>query len=246
MHRSIAVLVLVCGLVSAAAARPLTVGVRGGSSIPNLRDRGGNERSTGFSSRLAAEFGAFAEAGLTRSLSLVAEIDYAGQGGKRDGLQPIPFDIEGMPSGIYYAEFHNTAKLVYLEVPLLARLRFGGGRHLYADLGPYVGWLLSAKSVTEGRSPVFMDAAGTQPVTEPQDFGATVNDKGDLHTFNWGFQGGIGATRPLGRGSIGLDLRAGLGFADIQKNTAESGRNSTGNLVVAVTYGLPLGDAPAR
>ena len=43
MLRALQVFLLSCGLVSLASAGPLTVGLRAGSSIPDLRDNGGND-----------------------------------------------------------------------------------------------------------------------------------------------------------------------------------------------------------
>ena len=58
MTRLCQTFLLLCCPSAIAQGGEVTVGVRGGSSIPNLRDNGGNDVSKGWSSRLAASFGA--------------------------------------------------------------------------------------------------------------------------------------------------------------------------------------------
>ena len=61
MRRFLSVPLLSALLVTAASAAPITLGIHGGSSIPDLRDNGGNELSSGWSSRLAPSYGVSAE-----------------------------------------------------------------------------------------------------------------------------------------------------------------------------------------
>jgi hypothetical protein len=256
MLRVLRVFVLSCCLASAASAGPLTVGLRAGSSIPDLRDNGGNDLSKGWSSRVAPYFGAFAELQVTPAFSVQAEVDYAAQGGKKDGLQPIITDLSalGAPADLtLYARFKNTAKLDYLEIPVLAKYHFGPANRLFVGAGPYVGFLLSAKTVTSGQSSIYLDPQGAQPLVfpqgspyegqpiPPQDFGATTDGKADLHAFNWGVQAGVGCALPAGPGVASLELRGGLGLANLQKDTATNGKNVTGNLVIALGYGMRFG-----
>jgi hypothetical protein len=256
MSRLLQAFALSCCLVSAASAGTVTFGAHAGSSIPNLRDNGGNELSEGWSSRVAPYFGAYADVTVTPTFSVQAEVNYAAQGGKKDGLQPIITDTSQLPvppGTPLYARFKNVAKLDYIEIPVLAKFHFGAARRLFVDLGPYVGILISAKTVTSGTSSIYLDARGDQVLTlpdgppyfgaevPPQDFGATTDGKADLHTFSWGIQGGAGVSQALGPGTASLEVRGGVGLANIQKDTATNGKNSTGNLVVALGYSLPMG-----
>ncbi len=247
-------LVLVAVLSSLAAvpalSGPLTLGVRGGSSIPDLRDNSsGNDFSSGWSTRVAPYFGMIADWGLRGSWSLQAEVNWASQGGRRNGMQRVEdSQLEALVGGQpLYARFDNVAKLDYIEVPLLLKYTLGGPRGLSLMAGPYAGLLISAKTVTSGTSTVYMDKGGTQPVLMPPtseplvvDFDAVTDNKSDLHEFNWGVQAGVGAARRLGIGQVTLDVRAGLGLANIQKDTATNGKNSTGNVVIAAGYSLPI------
>lgn len=226
---------------SLATAAPLSLGVRAGSSIPNLRDNGGNELSSGWSSRIAPYAAMFADWPLGGPFSLQAEIAYAPQGGKKNGLQPVTDPRITMLAGsTVYARFDDEARLDYIEVPLLLQYRLGGPHGQRIVAGPYVGFLVSAKQVTRGTSAIYADKAGTQPLPLPEvDLGAITDTKSDLHAFNWGVQAGLGASRRTGIGELTLDVRAGLGFANLQRDRA-NGENVTGNLVIALGYALPI------
>jgi hypothetical protein len=250
MPKTLLAFALSLTLASAAAAGPVTVGVRAGSSIPNLRAGSDDPISNGWSSRVAPYFGVLADFGITPAFSIQAEVDYAAQGGKRDGMQPVMADLSslGVPPGtMLYANYHSVARLDYIEIPVLATWHFGSARRFFVNGGPFAGFLLSATNETSGTSPLYLDATGTQPVLDQfgnpvsGDFNASTDAKGDLNTFNWGFQGGVGFEQPLGSGALEIDVRGGLGLADLQKDTAANGKNTTGSLVVALGYTRRLG-----
>ncbi len=244
MLKLVQVLVLSCALAASAAAAPLSLSFHGGSSMPNLRDHGGNEFSGGWSSRVGAFFGVGAEMRIAGPWSMTAEVNYSAQGGKKNGVQAVA--VPGIPLTLY-GDFKNTAKLDYVEVPLLARCDVAPGGRSFLELGPYVGFLLSAKNVTSGSGPVYLDAQRTQPVTDELgnpvvvDFGGTTDNKSSLHSMNWGLQAGIGGRQPLGPGALLLEVRGELGLMNLQKHPEVDGRNGTGALILAFGYVLPLG-----
>ncbi|MFI5372382.1 MAG: porin family protein [Candidatus Eisenbacteria bacterium] len=235
---------LSCVIVVTARAGGLIAGVHAGSSIPDLRDNGGGDLSSGYSSRVAPFFGAFAEKSYTPAFSLRAEVNYAAQGGKREGMQPLQDASQfGAPPGTtLYANFKTVAKLDYLEIPVLARYHFGGLPGLFVNGGPYAGFLLSTKTETSGSSEVYLDPQGQMPANPgtSYSFDATTDNKSDLNTFNWGVQAGAGYTHPVGTGTASLEVRGGLGLMNIQKDSA-NGKNSTGVLVIAAGYGWAVG-----
>ena len=244
-------LALLCAALAAPAlAAPVRVGLHAGSSIPNLHAGDNNPISTGWSSRVAFAFGLFAEYQVSSSFAIQPEINYAPQGGQRNGAQPVTFDASafGLPPGTpLYASYDNTADIDYLEIPVLAKYWIGSAHQLYADFGPYVGFLLTAKNVSKGTSQLYYDQALTQPVENPPgtplppvDFGATTDVKSELRSYNWGIQGGVGYGHSLGAGRIELDLRGGYGLMNVQKDTAANGKNNTGSLVVSLGYAVPV------
>lgn len=123
------------------AAAPLTLGVRAGSSIPNLRDRGGNELSSGGSSRVAPYAAMSAGWPLGGRLSLQAEVAYAAQGGQKNGLQPVTDPRVTLLAGsTVYARFDDDARLDDIEIPLpLPDVDLGAITDTKSDLHTFTG-----------------------------------------------------------------------------------------------------------
>ena len=225
-------------------AQEINVGIKGGLSIPQLS--GGNtEQSQGYTTRLGPDFGVFGNITLPLNFSLQLEVLYASQGGKKTGIQSIdPSSISApLPPGTsLYADFSNEAVLNYLEIPLIAKYSFSftGGFTVYVDAGPYVGFLLNAKTITKGTSSIYVDKNRT-PLTingyplPPQDFDQTTGITSDIKTMNSGITGGIGASSQILNGEIILDIRGTYGLTNIQKSSL-NGQNNTGSLVFTLGY----------
>ena len=249
---------LFAGIVMALLAAPISaqddaktyIGFKGGVSIPQLSGGDDNELSRDFKSRVAPNFGGFVDIGITRRFSVQPEINYAGQGGKRVGIQPVTQPIPGLPAlppgFFYYGDFKNTAKLTYIEVPVLAKYKFGDSdkTRLYLDGGPFYGRLISAKTETEGSSTLYLDRDGRTPVLLPPNgtplppisFDATTDIKNDVNSNNIGVTGGGGVEIPFGKNYLQFDVRVSRGFRNIQKDTAANGSSKTGNIVISIGY----------
>ncbi|MDH3493089.1 MAG: PorT family protein [Acidobacteriota bacterium] len=226
------------------------VGFKGGVSIPQLSGGQDNELSRDFKSRVAPNFGVFADVGVNKSFSVQAELNYAGQGGKRTGIQPVTQPIPGLPplppGAFYYGDFKNTAELTYIEVPVLAKYKFGDSAkpRFYVNAGPYYGRLISAKTKTAGSSTLFLDRDGRIPILLPPNgaplppipFDATTDIKNDVNSNNFGITGGGGYEIPFGKNYLQFDVRVSRGFLSIQRDTAANGNSKTGNIVVSVGY----------
>jgi len=230
------------------------IGIQGGLSVPNLSG-GNNEVSEGYSSRLAPNFGITAEFGITDNFSIQPEINFDGQGGQRNGLQPVtnlPPELSSPPTGYYYASFKNVSILNYIEIPVLAKYTFGGlGFKFDVNAGPYIGFLLNATEKTSGTSSIYVDKNGTPlgipdsssggytPVP-PQSFDASTDVTSSIHKVNYGIAGGVGIMVPVtSRGSVSLDVRGLYGLTNIQKDPAD-GTSHTGNLIISVGYSYEL------
>ncbi len=226
-------------------------GLHGGLSIPNLRGNENDLFTRGFTSRKGLYFGLGADIALTPRFSFAAELNYTSQGGLRNGLQPIPMELPpGLPippGTILYADIRNEAILDYVEIPVLGRLTFGDRIRFFIDAGPYFGYLVRARALTEGASPFYLDEAGTQPIyippaTDPPifDLGADTDVKDSLKKTNFGLAGGVGLIFPLGPGDIVFEARFQLGLTTIQKDIETSGKSQTGAIVISLGYSLPL------
>ncbi len=231
------------------------VGFKGGVSIPQLSSSDTNELSRDYKSRVAPNFGAFFEFGVAKRTSVQFEVNYAGQGGKRDGIQPVTQPIPGLPllpAGAYYfANFKNTAKLTYLEIPLMAKYKFGPKTkpRLYVNGGIYYGVLLKAETVTEGSSTLYLDRDGRIPLLLPPagtpfpaiPFDAKTDIKDELNKNNFGVTGGGGIEIPHKKNYFIFDARVSYGFVSIQKDTVVNGNSKTGNLVISFGYAFGFG-----
>jgi len=226
----------------------INIGIKGGLSVPQLS--GGNtEQSQGYKTRLGPDFGVFGNITLSSNFSLQLEAFYASQGGKKTGIQsidPSSVPVPLPPGTNLYADFSNEAVLNYVEIPLIAKYSFNLTSifSAYVDAGPYIGFLLNAKTITTGTSSIYVDKNGTSltiggnPLSL-QDFGQTTTITSDIKTLNTGITGGVGISRPILNGDIILDIRGSYGFTNIQKNSI-NGKNNTGSLVVTLGYSYKI------
>ena len=234
-------------------AQNISIGARGGISIPNLTAGSGNQNpvNTGYSSRLGPDAGLFAEFKISNLFSLEPMLEYSSQGGKKDGMQafPTPAAFAAMfPAGeapqYLYANYNSVAKLNYLMIPVLAKFGWNFKKspwRIYADAGPFLGILLSAKQVTSGQSQIYADPGGQQPLTAgDQSFDATDNIKDQLNTVNLGIEGNIGLKYRFGMQSLFIEGGGNYGFLNIQKGS-QNGKNNTGAATALVGYSYSFG-----
>ncbi len=238
------------GIAQAQNERENYFGVKGGVSIPQLSGGDENEFSRDYKSRTAPNFGAFIELGVNSKFSVQTELNFAGQGGKREGIQPLTVSPPGLPplpnGAYYYGNFKNTAVLNYLEIPVLAKYKFGtkGKPRVYVNGGVFYGRLLTAKSKTAGSSTLYFDRAGQVPILLPPlgtplppiSFDADTDIKNDVNKNNFGVAGGGGIEFPVGKNYFLIDARIYRGLLNIQKDTVRNGNSKTGNLVISVGY----------
>ncbi len=224
-------------------AQKITIGAKGGFSIPNLT--GGstdNPLNTGYSSRLANDGGIYGEYHVNKKFAVTVGLEYSSQGGLKNGLQALPNPIP--PPTYLYANIKNEAKLNYLLVPLLAkynwRLNKKSPIRIYVALGPFAGLLLNAKQVSSGTSRIFMNPDGTVPISEPTIFNSSISIKNQLYTFNAGVEGFVGISYSIDkRHALFIEGGANYGFLSIQKGTA-NGKNYTGAGVFNFGYAYTL------
>ena len=236
-----------------ANAQNVTLGIRGGISIPNLSAGGSNETplNTGYSSRSGPEVGVFAEFRFSDLFSLQPMLEYSAQGGKKDGLQAFatpPQLAQEFPPGAaptyLYANYNSTAKLNYLMLPVLAKFGWNfkdSPLRFYADAGPFFGYLIYAKQVTSGSSNFYTDPGGTQPLPGgSQSFDNTQDIKDQLHKANFGIEGNIGLAYKLKKSYFFIEGGGNYGFLNIQKGTA-NGKNNTGAATATIGYAFSIG-----
>jgi hypothetical protein len=214
-------------------------GIHGGPSIPSLQGGNGNPLSEGYTSRYGPYFGVFEDYHLAHDFALRAEVNFSSEGGQRSGMQPAPDprlsqQFGGMP---VFAAFKTEQILDYIEIPIQAKYSWGDAMRLFADAGPYLAYLVRAKTVTSGLSEPF-DESGNQLAPVEIDFAGNTDIKSSINKWNYGFGGGLGVETPFGPGNVILDAHFMYGLRNIQRNTAQDGSNNTGALVFTLGYSV--------
>ncbi len=233
---------ILAGFGNNAAEAQTSLGIKGGLSIPNLSaGSSSNPLNSGYGSRLGPDLAVFANFHVSGLFSIQPQVEYSSQGGKKDGMQAFP-NSSGMGPTYLYANYNSETKLNYLLIPVLAKFNFnlGEGFKLYAMAGPNVGFLLSAKQVNSGTSPIYADSQGQQAVSPPVSFDTTEDVKSSLQTTNFGVEGAIGIAYSFGNSNVFIEGGGNYGFVTIQKDAAD-GQNKTGaaSVVIGYSYRLP-------
>ncbi|MEO8713314.1 MAG: outer membrane beta-barrel protein [Parafilimonas sp.] len=231
------------------------IGIKTGISIPNLTAGGSvqNEINSGYSSSIGPDFAIFYECLLSKKFSLLTQLEYAAQGGKKNGFQALPtpadldpyFTAQSRPvPDVVYADFKSKAKINYLMLSELAKVNFSLGAKspvsLYLDAGPFVGLLVSAHQVTSGSSNIYADKGMQENITQitqqgTQSFDNTQDIKDQLHKGNFGIEGDVGFALNMKNKKIFIEGGGNYGFLNIQKGT-ENGENHIGAATVRVGY----------
>jgi len=246
----------------------IKIGAKVGYSLSKLQDVNENIYAKDYKSVSGVDFGFSAEFLLTELISIQTELNFTKRNGTRTGMQPVgenelsdqlnqflPFI--GLPTitaeNPLYAYFDAEQKLKFLEVPVLVKFGWGDDFRFYAETGPYVGILLSAKQVTSGTSQFYFDENGENPVFVPnpegdppfvelpaQSLDADTNIKDDLKTVNFGGIVGIGAIKKLGEKSeVFLDARASFSFNYIQIRDV-FGKSYVGGVIISLGYAYSI------
>ncbi|HEY6978739.1 MAG TPA: porin family protein [Chitinophagaceae bacterium] len=233
------------------AQTSLSIGVKGGISVPDLQGSGDNPVSKGWSTRLGPYTGIIAELQISDKFSLQSELNYSSQGGKKNGTLAIPtaqfLDYFGIDTSVaipyIYTNGKSEAKLNYIELPVLLKINFPLSElfTFFINAGPYAGYLINAKNKTEGSSNIYFDENLTQPILPgPVSLDQTVNLKDDLNKLNFGIQGGLGLSYHLStRSNLFLTGGGNYGLVHIQKDKA-NGSNNTGAATLVLGYLIKL------
>lgn len=223
-------------------------GFKIGASVPDIK--GNTEQSKGYTSRLAPFFGISLTKKIATYFNIQTEINYSPQGGKRNGMQPIDTSQFGVsiPNGTtLYANFKNETKLNYLEVPLMLQFKIAKSKDdnnifYFANFGPYVAFRLNSKTITSGKSLIYIDPQGTTPLTiddiplPAQSFDSRTNLKDEIKKVSAGIVGGIGSGYNFQGHQFFLEARFTRGLTNIQTHPETGGKNKTGSLIFAAGY----------
>jgi len=143
----------------------VTIGVRGGLSMPGFTAGSDNPLSKGYSTITRYGFGVFAEFKVNDLFSIQPMLEYSQEGGKKNGYQALRPVSEkdgemlaqmntpdpGVAPKFLSADVNNQSKLDYLQLPVLAKFGWDLGQQkrwrIYVDAGPYAALLLKARQI---------------------------------------------------------------------------------------------------
>ena len=176
----------------------VSVGVRGGLTIPGLTGGAGDPVSEGYSTTTRMGAGIFADIKISKVFSIQPMLEYAQEGAIRNGMQALvatgsdplltatfqtalqPLS-QLLPSGInisapeyIYADANRTAKMDYLMLPVLAKFGWNLGEsspwRVYVSAGPYAALLLNAKdAVSMNGTNVYADKSKSSLIQLPNE-----------------------------------------------------------------------------
>ena len=191
---------------------PSLISLRGNDILENHKDL-----SFGFSSGLTFQYN------FPKFLSIRTNISF-----ERKGLTTKGMATDEYGNEIGEITFHSNFN--YLTVPLLGRLTIGKKIKFFVNAGPYVGYLIKQKDVTE--------AFGDNPKTE-------TDNTDNFEKLDFGITTGLGASFPIyNRLLISLEIRNNLGLTNISSvpvvNDGVIKTNST-NFLIGVAYKFGTG-----
>ena len=172
-------------------AQDVKFGIRGGMNMASMATVKSTPASDGYDGRIAPGWGIFTELQYNPTVSFRLGVEYSGLGGKKNGMQAMPWmrviNEIGSEIGMgiteqqlnalgavamclqqsgpyYYSNIENTARFDYVMVPLLAQFGRNVGQtpwRVYVNAGPFVSFILSGKQMAKGTDRMYSDASGT-------------------------------------------------------------------------------------
>jgi len=160
---------------------------------------------------LGIAFGAAAEIGVSDIFAVQPEVLFSQHGFSFEedfGGGTVDFDVI----------------LNYLQIPLLAKLKFGSDAVVINVLaGPHVGF---------GIGDITFKADEEKETESWEDTG--------LQKFDFGITGGVGVSFAAGPGNLGIDIRYQLGLSNLSDDDEDKANNR--NLQAGLSYLIPIGN----
>ena len=208
---------LIVGLIQLNAVQA-QIGVKGGINLSAYHDEN-QAADFGKNAIVGAVAGLTVDLDMSEHFSLQPELLYLQKGGKST------FTLLSIRT-----EQINLVN--YLEIPLLAKLRFGNngkdsGAGFYVAAGPWAGFALSGKYKASS-----YDSKG-EPFGDPYVEKYTFDDQDDRKRIDWGASGGLG----LVVGKLILEGRFNYGINNLLDNDAN---NNNDNKPLLQTRGISL------
>ena len=191
-------LVILAGISIGSAKAQIQYGVKAGANFASMKI---HPSVDGLSLGSKTDFngGVFVGIPLVAGLSIQPEAYYSGEGSK----------VSGEGTGKY--------NLGYIDVPVLVKYKHETG--LFAETGPQIGFLLSAKAKADG--------------------GQSEDVKSSFKSTNFGWAFGVGYQLPVL--PLGIDVRYNLGLSNIASGATDGSSLKTTTFQVGLFYAFSGG-----
>lgn len=217
-------LILITGLLYLNVHAQTQLGIRGGISLATITDIQ-EELDPDFElkSITGLNLALFAELSLTDRLAIQPEVNFLQKGSTVEA------------SFVGNADVKIEARINYLEVPVLAKYKFGSDKlGIQAFAGPSIGYALSGRAKTT--------LAGVE-ATEKIEFDNDIDDDG-VKDQRWDLSAvlGLSGSMSAGPGQIVLDIRYAMDFTDFTKfkDTRPDDYQKSYNRVLGISLGYQI------
>lgn len=202
MRKTVVLVIALLGFASQSVFAQLSIGVKGGANWANFYTTEVlGDITPDLKNIDEFHFGVVGELGITKHFAVQSEVNFIKKGVKiKEGFNANVFNV-AVPLGVT-----SEARFSYVEVPLLAKVKFGNGPlQAYAIAGPTFGYATSGKLDNTANVLVELNVG-------------TVNL--DLNQINYerfevGAAAGLGGTLKLGGVQIFADARYQVGFTEL-------------------------------
>jgi len=220
-----------------------SIGAIGAANLTTLFN-GTKEVNKNFGFGLGYNAGITASYGITKQISLVADVNFAYLTTERTDMQPLLSNsLLQNPAYPLYANFKKTESFDYFEVPVMVRYTTGM-KHVkfYVNVGPYMGFVASSRAEASGRSLLYKDLKGqtAEGGNTMYTMDGNVNNTNNLNTISVGLTGGAGIGYAFGRNMVIFDARYDIGLTDIRNNTGVNGSNNMQTVMFGLGYNYVL------
>ena len=191
-----------------ANAQEVKYGAKAGLNLSNFAgDAEGTSTKVGF------QVGGFAEIKISDKFAIQPELLFSAQGAKAKESETAP--------GYFYS-LEATAKLNYLNIPVMAK--YYATEKLYIEAGPQIGFLMSAKSD-------FKETETFGGLTET--ISGSVDVKKGYNSTDFGLNVGLGYNFTE---NIGAGVRYTSGLSGIVKDAPSAYKITNNNIAISLSY----------
>jgi len=226
------------------AQAKISLGLKGGLNIPNLRMNSSNPVIDGFKTYASGYYGIVLENGLSERWSLLNEVNYSTVGITKNGNQVIPRSAyKNLKIGLnsfknLYADFYSKVNVNYVEVPLMLKYYVYQDENwnFFINGGPFMSVMTKSSVKTDGYDYVYTDAKHTNKLFDIKLILTQEQDLMDrLEPVDFGFKGGFGATLKGDIGELFIAASANLGLLNMQTDPGD-GANKTRAATISIGY----------